>query len=329
MEKQKVVVLDPLPEALSEAVRSRVDPQQFEWIVLDGDREEIPSLVAEADFLISHTSDIPRSILEAAERARLIIKYQSRSGEVDWQAIEEMDVPLLEIPCLALYTVAEFAVLSILALAKEYATAIIDTREQVWLPDLQPKMTTERDYAYNWVGLQKFDSIYGKTVGIVGLGTIGKSVVELLQPFGVEVLYTDLRRLSEFEERRLNVSYVETDELLRRSDFVTLHLRLTEDTEKFMDSRKFELMKPTAFLINTSRGRVVDEEALCEALSNNRIAGAALDVFRAEPLPSDSPLWEFEDVIITPHVAGTPADKATAPEADAIVKALVARGERS
>jgi phosphoglycerate dehydrogenase-like enzyme len=327
--KQKILVLDPLSHALSEAVCSRLDPEQFDWIVLDGDGEDTLSLVADADFLISNESDIGRSILTAARDVRLIIKYQSGAGELDWQAIEAMDIPLIEIPRLPLHSVAEFAVLSILALAKEYATAVIKTREQVWLPDLQPKLTTQSEYAYNWVELERFDTVYGKTVGIIGLGTIGQSVAGLLQPFGVEVIYTDLRRLKLSEERRLGVTYVELEELFRRSDFVTLHIRLSKDTEKFMDSQKFGMMKPTAFFINTSRGRVVDEEALYDAVSKGKIAGAALDVFRMEPLPSNSPLWELEDVIITPHVAGTPVDKATVAEAAAIVKALVEHSDRS
>jgi phosphoglycerate dehydrogenase-like enzyme len=319
--KRKIVVLDPLSDALSDAVRALLDGDRFEWIELD-DGKDISGSLRDADFLISNRSDIDRSTLEAAEDVRLVIKYQSGAGDVDWQALDEMDVPLVEIPCLALYTVAEFAVMSILALAKEYATAIIETREQVWLPDLQPKPTTQSEYAYNWIELERFDTIYGKTVGIIGLGTIGQSVAKLLQPFGIEVLYTDPRRLRSIEEQRLGVTYVELDELLRRSDFVTLHIRLTEDTEKFMDDRKFEMMKPTAYLVNTSRGRVVDEKALFEAVSEGKIAGAALDVFRVEPLPSDSSLWELEDVIITPHVAGTPVGRAVKAESESIVRKL-------
>ena len=207
MAKQKIVVLDPLPDALTDAVHAQLDGDRFEWIELD-DGKDVSRSLRDADFLISNRSDIDRSTLESAKEVRLVLKYQSGAGDVDWQALEEMDVPLVEIPCLALYTVAEFAVMSILALAKEYATAIIETREQVWLPDLQPKLTTQSEYAYNWVELKRFDTIYGKTVGIIGLGIIGRSVAKLLQPFGVEILYTDPRRLRSIEEQRLGVTYV-------------------------------------------------------------------------------------------------------------------------
>jgi phosphoglycerate dehydrogenase-like enzyme len=219
--------------------------------------------------------------------------------------------------------VAEFAVMSMLALAKEYTRAYSDTIKQVWLPDLQPTLTTQTQYAYNWVKLEKFDTIYGKTAGIVGLGTIGKAVAKLLRPFGVEVLYTDVRRLSEAEEKELGIKQVDLEELLRLSDFVTLHLRLNEDTENFMGEREFGMMKSTAFFINTSRGRVVDEDALYHALSSGGIAGAALDVFWTEPLPSDSPLWRLDNVIITPHVAGTPASSAVQTEAELIAQRIV------
>jgi phosphoglycerate dehydrogenase-like enzyme len=252
----------------------------------------------------------------------LILKYQAGHGTVDLDEASSRHVPVEEIPCLALHSVAEFAVMMILALDKEFAKAYNDTRKQVWLPDLQPSLTTQTHYAYNWVNLAKFDSVHGKTVGLVGLGTVGKAVAKLLGPFRTKILYTDVRRLNEAEEQELGVKYVALEELLRQSDFVSLHLRLNEDTEKLIGEREFAMMKPSAFFINTSRGRVVDEDALHHALSSGRIAGAALDVFRMEPLPSDSPLWQLENVIITPHVAGIPVANTPQREAEMIAESI-------
>jgi phosphoglycerate dehydrogenase-like enzyme len=118
------------------------------------------------------------------------------------------------------------------------------------------------------------------------------------------------------------VEYASLEDLLRRSDFVSLHVRLNADTKGLIDRRELAMMKPSSFLINTSRGHVVDEEALCEALSDGRLAGAALDVFTKEPLPAESPLWEAENILLTPHVAGIPIAEATEAEAKMIIDSI-------
>jgi phosphoglycerate dehydrogenase-like enzyme len=288
---------------------------------LDSQSDQLAA-IREADFLLSSEVQVDAEMLQAAEKLRLIMEYQVGPRVVDLKAAQEHQIPVVRIPCLALYTVAEFAVMSMLALAKEYVKACSDTEKKVWLPDLQPSLTTQTQYAYNWVNLIKFDTIFGKTAGVVGLGTIGRAVAELLRPFHVEVLYTDVVRISEVEEGQLGVQYVELEQLLRRADFVTLHLRLNEETENFMGEQEFSMMKPSAYFINTSRGRVVDEEALYRALSNGRIAGAALDVFWVEPLPEDNPLWQLDNVIITPHVAGIPVGRAVRREVELIARHL-------
>jgi glyoxylate reductase len=178
-------------------------------------------------------------------------------------------------------------------------------------------LTDQTRYTYNWIGLEDFGTVYRKTLGIVGLGYVGRAVAERMRPFGVRLLYYKRYRLDPEEEERLGVEYRERDELLQESDIVTLHHRFHEGpdgNDKDFGAREFALMKPTAYLVNTARGRLVDEDALVEALSSGQLAGVGLDVFRHEPLPSGHPLLrmarEQDNVIITPHVAGAPGDEA-------------------
>jgi phosphoglycerate dehydrogenase-like enzyme len=143
----------------------------------------------------------------------------------------------------------------------------------------------------------------GATLGLVGLGSIGKAVAALARCFGMTLLAYDKFPDPQYAETH-GVEYVEADELLRRSDFVSLHMLLDASTRHWLDARRIALMKPTAYLINTSRGPVVDEAALAEALRERAIAGAALDVVEVEPLPADSPLRSLDNVYITPHLGG-------------------------
>lgn len=144
--------------------------------------------------------------------------------------------------------------------------------------------------------------VYGATLGIIGLGRIGRAVARRTQGFGMRVLYNSHERKPE-AEAELGATYVELDELLAESDFVSIHAALTDETRGLIGARELDLMKWTALLINTARGPLVDQEALYEALREGVIAGAALDVTDPEPLSADSPLLTLENVVITPHIA--------------------------
>jgi phosphoglycerate dehydrogenase-like enzyme/quinol monooxygenase YgiN len=160
-----------------------------------------------------------------------------------------------------------------------------------------------RARAGRW-GSQFHGRLHGSTVGIAGFGRIGRALAKRCQGFAMDVLAYDPVMDGE-TVARLGCTLVELDELLRRSDFVSLHAPLTPETAGLIDARRLALMRPTAGLINTARGGLVDEPALIEALRAGRIGGAALDVFAVEPLAKDSPLRELDNVVLTPHVAGT------------------------
>ncbi len=142
----------------------------------------------------------------------------------------------------------------------------------------------------------------GKTIGVLGTGDIGKRVIQIAHGFNMNVLSTTAHPSPE-KEKALGVKFGNLDTLLRESDIVTLHVPLTPETEHMIGERELAKMKPTAILINTARGKIVDEAALIDALRSRRIAGAGLDVFEEEPLPMNSPLLELDNVLLTPHIA--------------------------
>ncbi|RPJ07089.1 MAG: 3-phosphoglycerate dehydrogenase, partial [Deltaproteobacteria bacterium] len=145
------------------------------------------------------------------------------------------------------------------------------------------------------------------TIGIIGAGDIGRKVIDRLKGFGATIFVHDPFMTDEALVG-MGLAPVTLDELLAKADFISLHLRLSETTEKFFGAREFGLMKDTAYFINTARAGLVDEAALIEALQNKRIGGAALDVFNHEPLGEQSPFLELDNVTITPHLAGTSTD---------------------
>jgi phosphoglycerate dehydrogenase-like enzyme len=144
--------------------------------------------------------------------------------------------------------------------------------------------------------------VTGRTLGLVGLGNIGRDVVRLVAPFEMRVLAHD--PYARWDDLPPGVALVDLDTLLRESDFVSINCPLTRETRHLIGGAQLGLMKPTAYLINTARGPIVDERALCEALAGGRIAGAGLDVFEQEPTPADNPILALPNVIVTPHALG-------------------------
>jgi phosphoglycerate dehydrogenase-like enzyme len=151
-------------------------------------------------------------------------------------------------------------------------------------------------------------TINGKTVGLVGLGNIGRKVAERIKAFEAEIQYYDLVRRSPEEEAKLGVKYVSFEELLKTSDIVSLHIPKTESTAGLINRNTIELMKPTAVIINTSRGGVINQADLYEALSSGRLFGAGLDVYENEPLEKGNPLCSLKNIVMTPHVGGNTVD---------------------
>jgi phosphoglycerate dehydrogenase-like enzyme len=175
---------------------------------------------------------------------------------------------------------------------------------------------------------EDYHTLEEKTVGIVGLGRIGQAVAKRLRGWDCELVYHDVIDIEPDVEEQLNVTKLPFDELLAVSDVVTLHVPLEPTTKGMMSTREFGLMKKTAMLINACRGPVVDEAALVQALRDGEIAGAGLDVLEQEPTPVDNPLFEFDNVIVTPHLASRAIESMYTSTEFAIANvSRVARGE--
>ena len=276
-----------------------------------------------AAVLITQSRDLDAALLEeAGQTLEAVVLLEPAEA-----SIAETSVPIHRLENASLTGVAEHTVLLMLALGKQLPWVLEQTRQRAWTSETaEPRLTSQRDYAYNWVGLEGFGTLAGRTIGLVGLGTIGTATAKMLRGFSTNVLYHKPTRLARQRELELNVRWVDLDTLLTESDYVSLHHRFVEGAEAVEGNdeqfarRQFELMKPTAFFVNTARGRLVDEDALCDAIESGQIAGAALDVFRYEPLPADHRFFDLprERMIITPHLAGVPMREA----ADTVVRQI-------
>ena len=261
----------------------------------------------EAAVFVVRDSDVGPAELDRAPELRRVVRIDPGRGELDAALCTARGVAVDVVSSVSLKSVAEHSVMAMLALLKRLPQATERLRAGVVTGGVEPELTTQESYAYNWVGLDHFDALYGQTVGLVGLGRIGGHAATLLKAFGAEVLYTKRTRLAEAEERELGVRYLPFDELLQASKCVSLHARFTPETERMFGAREFELMPAGSFFVNTARGRLVDEDALVAALESGHLAGAALDVFFYEPLPPDSPLLGAPNLLLTPHTGGIPS----------------------
>lgn len=251
-------------------------------------REELLQAVADVDGVILGAELFDRLVMEAAPRLKVISRFGVGYDNVDVDAATERGIYVTFTPCVLCDTVADLAFGLILCVSRRIPQADAFVREGRWSESQFPLMV----------------DVSGKTLGIVGLGRIGAKVAYRASGFNMRILYHDAVRtdLMIRLERELGVKRVSLNRLLKESDFVTLHVPLNESTRGIIGRRELSLMKKTAYLINTSRGPVVDQPALYEALRNKNIAGAALDVFLEEPIRPDDPLLQLENVVFTPHI---------------------------
>ena len=284
---------------------------------------QLSEQVSEASVILTENRNISEQDLKnSGADIKCIVRLDTGKAR-----IEAADIPVIDISNTGLIGVCEHVVTLVLALSRQLLWVAEKTRAKAWLPGKDvPVETDQKNYTFNWIGLEPSGAVYNKSIGILGMGHIGRGVAKRLKPFGMKIYYYDVYRLSEQEEKELGVRFLEKGELLKQSDFVSIHYRLVEGengNENGFGKREFSLMKPTAFFINTARGKLVDEEALIRALQQNEIAGAGLDVFHYEPLPKDHPLLAMANskIILTPHVSGTFMDEAWVTTAQAIVDA--------
>ncbi|MCE4602621.1 MAG: 2-hydroxyacid dehydrogenase [Desulfurococcales archaeon] len=300
-----IASMGPLP---GEVVRSFFLPflpegVEVEVVSLHGrPRDEVVEVLRRADVVIGdHTFQmkIDRELCNAMERVRLIQQPSTGFDHIDVDACRERGIPIANAGGANSASVAEYTIMAALTILKRIPYAHERTRAGEW-----PQ--------WELMDMGTYD-LQGKTWGILGLGRIGREVAKRLQGWDVEVLYHDKVRNREYEER-YGLKYRSLPRLLRDSDVVSLHLPLTSETRGIIGEAELRMMKPTAVLVNPSRGELVDEEALARALREGWIAGAAIDVYSREPPGPDHPLVRLAreeptvNLLLTPHIAGANTD---------------------
>ena len=270
--------------------------------------------IGQADYLVLRQESLDDEQLNALSSLRGVVTIDSGGATVSPQICDSLGVWTEVVLSPGPTSVAEHAVMMILALFKRLPTAHRRLMDGVIVEGMAPFVTDQVNYSYNWVGLEIFEAVLGKTVGLVGVGQIGRVAAKLLVAFGVDVVYTKRNRFTAEEEQELGIRYLPFEGLLAESHCVSLHNRFTPETEKMMGAREFAMMPRGSFFVNTARGRLVDEDALMAALHSGHLAGAALDVFWWEPILPDSPLRNTPNLLMTPHTAGTPAGDTVALE---------------
>lgn len=257
-------------------------------------RDELIARVKRCDYLYTlGDTPIDAEVLDANPNLKGIAAMTMIPNVIDVAAMTARKIPLTNIPHVITKTTCDLTMAHVLALACRLVEADRFTREG--------RFRQEQSMTFLW------HSLPGKVAGLIGLGGIGKELVKRLRAFEMPVIYTKRERLTPGQEKELGIDWVpDNDAVLRQADFVILMASYNPSTHLMIGAREFGLMKPTAFFINTARGRIVDEKALVDALRKGTIAGAGLDVYWTEPPvgePAPSPeLFKMDNVVLTPHM---------------------------
>ena len=275
------VMADGLPASLLEMLGPEIEI--LEW----DDSPSSPALARAVAFITYGHRRVDGPLMDRAPHLKIVSNHGVGVDHIDCDAARSRGIMVGNTPgCLDAAT-ADMTLALLLAAARNVVAGDKFARSPAF---------THYDPSF-MIGYE----VSGSTLGIVGLGRIGKQVAKRARAFDMKILYHNRHR-DEAAERDLGVTYTSLDELLRASDFVTLNCPLTPETTNLIGRRELALMKPTAILVNVARGPVVDHDALLAALKSKRIAGAALDVTAPEPLPRDHPLLELDNIVIAPHL---------------------------
>ena len=256
-----------------------------------GPDDDIVPLAADAEIIFTHSAGVTRRVIEAAHKLKVIGAARGGPVNINAAACTERGIPVVYAPGRNSGAVAEFTVGMILAATRNIPLAHGSlTRERRWRGDL---------YVHEKVGPELNSSV----VGLIGFGAIGRKVAFILKAFGARIMAYD-PYASPTQMASLEVEIADLDDVLKHSDIISMHARLSPESEEMIGAREINLMKPSAYLVNTARGELIDHGALYDALGEKRIAGAALDVFEAEPPPEESPIYGLDNVVATTHLGG-------------------------
>lgn len=256
-------------------------------------KDEILKRALDADIIFTNKTVIDSNFIENAKKLKYIGVLATGYNVVDIEKCREKDIVVTNVPTYSTNAVAQFVFALILEIAHGVGEHNRAVKRGEWANSI--------DFCFWKTPLMELS---GKTIGIVGFGKIGQATAKLARAFGMNVIVNTRTVDKSFEDE--NLKFVDLDELLRESDFVSLHCPLFEETKGMINKKSLNKMKKTAYLINTSRGQLINDLELAEALNNNVIAGAALDVLSQEPPKEDNPLIKAKNIIITPHIAWAP-----------------------
>jgi len=286
--KPKVVVTRKIPDQAIELLAAHCELDVWEEEDVPIPRDVLEEKIRDADGLYCLLTDtVDEPLLDRAPRLRVISNMAVGYNNIDVEAASRRNIMVTNTPDVLTETTADLTFALLMATARRIVEAERFLRAGEWRT-WSPMLLTGQD-------------IYGATMGIVGLGRIGSAVARRALGFNMRVLYHSTRR-NEQAERELGVQYAGLDELLAQSDFVVIMTPLTPKTQNLIGARELALMKPTAVLVNTARGGIVDERALYEALKGGTIWAAGLDVFEREPVAPDHPLLSLPNVTALPHI---------------------------
>ncbi|MCS7125284.1 MAG: phosphoserine phosphatase SerB [Candidatus Bathyarchaeota archaeon] len=284
----KVLVCDPIdPEGIAllrdAGFEVSVEP--------DISTEDLKKRVAEFHVLVVRSrTKVTREIIDAGKNLRIIARAGAGVDNIDVEYADKKRVRVICAPEAVATAVAELTMGLMLSLARQIPRADHATKEGKWI----------KTEIMGW-------ELHGKTIGIVGFGRVGQKVARLAKAFGMKILVCELNNVPEHVLKELDAETVPMEDILKRSDIITLHVPLTQETYHMIGKKEIEQMKDGVYIINTSRGQVIDEKALFEALKTGKIAGAALDVYEKEP-PNDFSIVRLPNVVCTPHIGAQTAE---------------------
>jgi glyoxylate reductase len=292
MGKPKVYVTRSIPDAGLNLIREFADATIWE-ADLPPSRDVILRETRDADGLVSLLTDkVDGELMDACPKLRVVSNMAVGFDNIDIPAATERGIPAGNTPGVLTETTADFAFALLMAAARRIVEGVDYVRVDKW-KTWGPMLLMGAD-------------VHHATLGLVGLGRIGAEMAKRAKGFDMRVLYYDVYRREDLEAS-LGLAYASLEDVLAQADFVSIHTPLTPETHHLMNRERLAKMKPSAMLINTSRGPVVEADALVAALTSGTIAGAALDVTEPEPLPADHPLVSLPNCIVVPHIASASA----------------------
>lgn len=289
MPKPKVYVTRMLPERGLKIINEHFDTEVWPEYA-PPPKKVIIQKAANVDALVTLLSDkIDAEVFDAAPKLKIVSQIAVGFDNIDLKEATKRGIYVTNTPEVLTDTTADFAWALLMAIARRVVEADKYVRAGKWKVAWHPEMLQGRD-------------VYGATMGIVGAGRIGYEVARRAKGFKMKILFYDVIPRPEME-KDFGATKVDLDTLLMESDFVSVHVPLMKETLHLIGESKLRMMKKTAYLINNSRGPVVDEEALAKALKEGWIAGAGLDVFEQEPTPKNNPLLKMDNVVVAPHIS--------------------------